>query len=142
MQILGIDYGQAKIGLALGSTDSRLAEPWKIIRYKDIAILHEKITQLIKEERIEKVVVGVSDGVIGKESKQFGNDLASRIKIPVEFQDETLTSKDAQRLAIEAGIQRKKRKGMEDAHSAALILQTWLDEQTLPLPGKQSKQQH
>ncbi|OGM05739.1 hypothetical protein A2125_00635 [Candidatus Woesebacteria bacterium GWB1_43_5] len=127
MKILGIDYGRSKIGLALGDTDSRLAEPWKILRYKDIKTLGEEIKKIIDGQGVEKVVVGVSEGKMGEESNKFSLSLRKSLKIPVETFDETLSTYDAQRLSIEAGIQRKKRKGMEDAYSAVLILQSYLE---------------
>lgn len=127
MKLLGIDYGRAKIGLAMGDTESRLAEPVSILRYKDIGILSEKISDILKKEKIEKIIIGLSEGEIGEESRALGEKLKKELMTTVEYVDETLTSFDAQSLSISAGINRKKRKGMEDAYSAALILQSYLD---------------
>ena len=129
MQILGIDYGRKKIGLAFGNTEARLAEPLRILRDEDIKILSQKIGEIVKEYNIEKIVVGISEGEMAKETKEFGKKLEENLKVPVIFQDETLTTQDAQKFAIEAGINRKKRKLLEDAYSAAIILQTYLDYQ-------------
>jgi putative Holliday junction resolvase len=127
MKLLGIDYGRAKVGIAMGDTESRLAEPVSILRYKDTGMLSEKISDILKKEQIEKIVIGLSEGEIGEESKALGEKLEKELKTRVEYVDETLTSFDAQSLSISAGINRKKRKGMEDAYSAALILQSYLD---------------
>ncbi len=125
MRILAIDYGQKKVGVALAT--SQLAEPYKVIRFGSVETLTKKIGEIIKEEQIEKLVVGVSEGEMGEESKKFGEKLIKEFKLPVNFQDETLTTHKAQELSFEAGIKRKKRKEMEDAYSAALILQAHLD---------------
>lgn len=119
MKILGIDYGKSKVGLAIGV--GFLAEPYKVIRYSDVKKLKGQIEKIVEDESIEKIIIGVSEAEMGKESASFAQELGA------ETFDETLTSQDAQRLSIEAGVNRKKRKGMEDAYAATLILQNYLD---------------
>jgi len=87
----------------------------------------KKIEKETEKEKIEKIVVGVSEGEMAEETKKFGKKLEDKLGISVVFQDETLTTYEAQRFSIEAGIKRKKRKELEDAYSAALILQEYLD---------------
>lgn len=121
MAILGIDYGLSKIGLAVSS--GSLAAPLKVIKYSNPDELHNKIQEVLYKEGIEGIVIGVSDGEIEKKSREFGK----KFNLPVYYMDETLSTKDAERLSIEAGIKRKKRRNMEDAYAAALILQQFLD---------------
>ncbi len=121
MRILAIDYGKRKIGLALAT--SSIAEPYKVVRYKSEKEVLEKIEEIVKAEKIEKIVIGISEGKMAEETKSF----AKKLNIPVVFQDETLTTQQAQELSIKAGIKRKKRKSLEDAYSATLILQAYLD---------------
>ncbi|RLC32981.1 Holliday junction resolvase RuvX [Candidatus Woesebacteria bacterium] len=125
MRILAIDYGQKKVGIALAT--SRLAEPYKVIRFSSNNALIKEIGKIIDEEQIEKLVIGVSEGEMGEESKRFGEKLKTEFELPLHFQDETLTTRTAQELSFEAGIKRKKRKELEDAYSAALILEDYLD---------------
>jgi putative Holliday junction resolvase len=125
MQILGIDFGLKKIGLAVSS--GLLTEPLKVIKFSNETKLIGELEKVIKKEKIESIVIGMTDGEIGKEAKKFGTFLASKFSIPVYFQDEALTTKQAQKLAIDAGIRRKKRKDLEDAYSAALILEMYLE---------------
>jgi putative Holliday junction resolvase len=125
MQILGIDYGRKKIGLALSS--GRLAEPHKVLRLNMAEEGAAKVCEIIDEVGVEKIVIGISEGEMAEEARAFGDKVEHLCKKPVIFQDETLSTKDAQRLSLEAGIKRKKRKSMEDAYSAALILQAYLD---------------
>ena len=122
---MGIDYGKRKIGIALG--DERLVEGLTVVRYEDEKKALEKIVKIIKKEKVNEIVVGVSEGQIGEESRKFGEKLGKKVNLPVHFQDETLTTQDAQALSIIAGIKRKKRRALEDAYSAALILQNYLD---------------
>ena len=66
---------------------------------------------------------------MAKESKGFGKRIEDELNVPVEYQDETLTTQDANKLAIEAGIGQGKRKRLGDAYAATLILQAYLDNQ-------------
>ncbi|MFH1864048.1 MAG: Holliday junction resolvase RuvX [bacterium] len=125
MRLLGIDYGRRKVGLAI--SEGKVAEPLYVIRYSDEKALGASIGRIIKEFETEKVVVGVSEGEMGEESKNFGQSLSQKLQIPVETFDETLSTHDAQRVSVEAGINRKKRKSMEDAYAAAIMLQGYLD---------------
>ncbi|EKE12462.1 MAG: hypothetical protein ACD_13C00213G0001, partial [uncultured bacterium] len=63
--------------------------------------------QLIEKEEIGKVIVGVSEGEMGVESKKFAIDISLLTKAIVETYDETLTTHDAQELSMEAGISQK-----------------------------------
>ncbi len=125
MRILGIDYGKKQIGIAL--SDEGLVGGFIVVRYEDEKKALEKIVKIIKKEKVNEIVIGVSEGQIGEESRRFGEKLGKKINLPVHFQDETLTTQDAQALSIIAGIKRKKRRALEDAYSAALILQSYLD---------------
>lgn len=127
MKILGIDYGRKKIGLAIGDTQSRFAEPFGVIRSESSGEAMGKVVQVVQVEKVEQVVLGISEGEMAKETRDFGKLLQEKLEIPIEFQDETLTTHEAQRLSIESGMKRKKRRAMEDAYSATLILQSYLD---------------
>ena len=120
MKFLGIDYGRKKIGLAL--SDGKLAEPYKVIRYENKESLNVAIKNIIEKEKIDKVIVGISENEMGNESKEFAKE------INAETYDETLTSIDAITLSIQGGVKRKKRKEMEDAYAATIMLQNYIDQ--------------
>jgi putative Holliday junction resolvase len=120
--ILGIDYGLKKIGLALA--ESGLATPLTVLK-KDLSI--KRIFEICRQHRVEKIVVGLPEGKIVPQVKKFAKKLSREAKIPVVFQDETLTSQEAIAKMIEAGKGQKARREKEDAAAAALILQTYLD---------------
>jgi putative Holliday junction resolvase len=125
MKILAIDFGKAKVGLALA--EASLASPLLVIKYKSQRELISRILKIVKEEGIEKIVVGVSEGEMGQASINFANSLKKEMDISIETFDETLSTREAQKLSLEAGIKRIKRKTLEDAYAAALILQNYLD---------------
>lgn len=127
MNYLGIDYGRRKMGLATGDDGSKLADPFRVMKFKVESEALEKISKLVKELEISKIVLGISEGAMAMESKKFGEKLNKKCKIPVLYQDETLSTADAQNMSIQAGIKRSKRKGMEDAYAASIILQKYLD---------------
>jgi putative Holliday junction resolvase len=119
MKILGIDYGKSKVGIAFA--DGPLAEPVEVVHYSSSEELEKKINELAEKYGAEKIVVGVSEGEIGRQSQEFA-DL-----INAETFDETLSTQDAQRMSREAGIPQRKRREMEDAYAAAVMLQGYLD---------------
>lgn len=125
MKIIGIDYGRKKVGIAVGVNG--FAEPLKVIHYKEINSLMEDIKKASNDEGAEKIVVGVSEGDMARESLAFGEELSKYLGIPVTTFDETLSSKDAVKISIEAGVRQKKRREMEDAYAACLMLQNYLD---------------
>jgi putative Holliday junction resolvase len=119
MKYLGIDYGTKKAGLAV--SDGKLADPLTVLRFENEEELIKKVNNIIQREKIEKVVVGVSENEMGKKSKEFAKKINS-----VTF-DETLTSKDAINYAILAGVPKQKRRKNEDAYAATIMLQNYLD---------------
>ncbi|WKZ25271.1 MAG: Holliday junction resolvase RuvX [bacterium] len=119
MKFLGIDYGRRKIGLAV--SDGKLAEPYQVIRYRDWDKMIAHIQRIIEKQKIEKVVVGISEGEMAKEQNEFAKQFRA------ETFDETLSSHDAQVMSIQSGMGRKKRREMEDAFAATIMLQSYLD---------------
>lgn len=118
MKTLGLDFGKSKIGVAIA--ESEFAEPLKIIKFSEA---EKKIINIIKEYRIEKIVIGISEGSMAEETRLFALKLGKVTPVPIEFEDETLTSMEAIDRMREVGKQRKP----EDAVSAAIILQSYLD---------------
>ena len=121
---MGIDFGRAKIGLAI--SEGFLAEPYSVIRYEQEKELLEKIKVLVDKEKIDKVVVGVSEGKSAEEATSFGEKLRE-LGLEIIFFGETLSTVSAQELSREAGMKRKKRKALEDAFAASVMLQSFLD---------------
>lgn len=132
MKILGIDYGRKKMGLAVGETETGLVEPYgvwpsSILRLRSGQEFNVQNSKLIKEQEIEKIVIGLTGGEIDKEIQLFGRDLEKTTGLPVDFMDETLTTQGAQRELIASGRKRKARQKMEDAIAAAIMLEWYLE---------------
>lgn len=125
MKILAIDYGQSKIGIAFA--DTIIAEPYCVLRYQSEDKVIKKIFEIIKILDIEKVIVGISEGKSAENSKDFAKKLLAKKSIDLEFVDETLSTKIAQEYSIEAGIRRSKRKLLEDAYAATVMLQWYIE---------------
>jgi len=125
MKLLGIDYGRAKIGLAVA--ESGLAVPLLVVKVSSFKDSLEKIEIEIETQKPDMVVVGVSEAAIGEEQTNFASSLSLSVSVPVVTWDEGLSTQDAQALALQAGKKRKKRREMEDAYAAAVVLQSYLD---------------
>jgi len=123
MKYLGIDYGKSKMGLAL--SEGLTASPFQVLSVGGLQDALQKIRQVIEREGIEKVVVGLPDsGEARAVTEKFIQGLSPYIE--VETADETLSSHNAREKMIQLGKNQKAR-SKEDAHSAVLILQDYLD---------------
>ncbi len=125
MRLLGIDFGLKKVGLALA--EDGLPQPFGVI--KNDPRLLKKINNICQTNQIEKVVIGISEGKLAERIKGFGRKIEKITGLPVEFQDETLTSKEAIAKMLEGGKKKKIRREKEDAFAAAIILQSYIDSQ-------------
>ena len=127
---LGIDYGKAKIGLAIADSETRIATAYGTL--KNDASLFEKLMEIVKKEGINKIIIGVNE-VRGSTSSplevepriRFEVHLKSKLKTPIEYQDEMFTTKMAEHNLKEKGA--KKIKRFDDQEAARIILQSWLD---------------
>lgn len=122
--ILGVDVGKSKTGIAIG--EDTLASPLSVIHEKDIENLAQKVEKIARDKNAQKVIIGIPEGEIEQHAKNLGDKLVKR-KIEVEFFDETLSTQDAQNKAIAAGISKKRRRELEDAFAATVMLQFFLD---------------
>jgi putative holliday junction resolvase len=129
MRVIGIDYGSARVGIALGDTESRVASPWTVLQNTNEEQLILDIKDLMKRESADLLVVGIPHPLadLSRVSKQSQVilDFIERLKLenlPVETYDEMLTSRIAERQMIERG-----ERGKRDDLAAAAILQGWLD---------------
>jgi len=132
MRYLGLDYGLKKIGLAIGDDKSKIASPLEVIKVINVIAVIENIKDLIAEEGIEAIVVGVPKKVGDFHSggqldltKKFIDNLRLRTGLPVHEVDESYTSRESQRLQKEQGAT-----ASEDALAAMLILQEYLNNES------------
>jgi putative holliday junction resolvase len=140
MRILGLDYGDRRIGVAvcdeLGMTAQGVGTVVRKNRDADLAA----IAVFIERFAIESIVVGYpirldgSEGIQCEKVNRFIRRLQTRFAIPVIRRDETLSTKEAEELLRETGVRREKKRGIVDRLAASIILQGYLD--ALALEGK------
>ncbi|MCX6785307.1 MAG: Holliday junction resolvase RuvX [Candidatus Komeilibacteria bacterium] len=127
--ILGIDYGSSKVGLALGDSETKLASPFKVIAPADLFL---EIERLIEHRGLDLAVMGLPLGLNSqeteqtKEVRQFAAELAEKISIPLVFEDERFSTAQAKKEGKASPTKREARSG-DDAVAAMYILQSYLD---------------
>jgi len=137
MKILGLDYGEARIGVAVSDAMGILASPLDTISEKDRTRQLEKTAAVAREHGIEKLVVGYPkhmDGTIGHRAvytEEFARDLSQILNVPYVMWDERLSSTQAHRILESGGVSGKKRKTKVDKIAAVIILQGYLDSNAL-----------
>ena len=148
-KILAIDYGRARMGLAIADAESRLAQPLstleRINRNEDMRRLRE----IVHEHGVKQIVVGLplrldgTHGEMAQEAERFAQRVRKQIGVPVELVDERLTSWEAERLLEETqgrfiqdeklGRGKKAKKPQAkltvDSVAAAVILKEYLEKQ-------------
>jgi putative Holliday junction resolvase len=136
MRVLGIDFGESRIGLALSDPTGTLAGPLETVhRRKGKRPPLRRLEEIGREHAVERLIVGLPLDLGGNETpwcgevRAMGDALAARLKIPVDYVDERFTSARAERAIRSIGLPRGRRqeKGRVDAAAAAIILQDWLD---------------
>ncbi len=133
MRILGVDYGERKIGIALSDYTNTIATPLCVIDVQKSDPIKE-IDNIVKEHDIKKIVVGMPinmNGTIGERAnitKEFIERLANAVDIEIVEWDERLSTKFSDRVLNKAKVKgRKKKKNVIDKIAATFILQGYLD---------------
>lgn len=130
MRILGLDYGAARIGIALGDTDSRIASPWMVLAHpKTMHELRVELQTIIKAEQVEALVVGMprrlhnqaEESAQAQAVRRFILELHA-LNLPVFEENETWSTQLAARQMQDRG-----ERGKRDDLAAAVILQSYLD---------------
>ena len=135
MTLLGFDFGTKSIGVAVGQTVTHTASALSAIKAKEGIPDWAVIERLIKEWQPQQLIVGLPLNMDGTEqpltqrARKFGNRLHGRFGLPVQFQDERLTSTAAREQLFDAGGFRKLDKGKVDSTAALLIVEDYLSQQ-------------
>lgn len=131
---LGFDFGNKKIGVAIGQTTTGTASPLQTLRSPNQKIDWDAIARLIAEWRPAGLVVGLSkqadgsDNLITPRMQKFCRQLHGRFNLPVYQIDEALSTFEAKQLLFdELGVRAGKLWEVQDQLAAQLILQSWLN---------------
>ncbi|HZG56404.1 Holliday junction resolvase RuvX [Paenibacillus sp.] len=133
MRLMGIDYGERQIGVAVSDELFLTAQGVTTLRNSgDVRVLND-IAKLATEYGVTELVVGLPknmNGTIGPKgelAESFAKELGAVTGLPVRLWDERLTTMAANRTLLEADVSRKKRKAVVDKMAAMLILQNYMD---------------
>ena len=135
-RVLGLDYGERRIGLALSDPLGIIAKPLTIIDRKKTADHISRISEIVSERKITSIVVGLPLTLKGDYSKQteivlaFIDQLKSDLQIPIMTIDERLSSVAAEKALQAQAIKTGHNKGRVDETAAAIFLQEYLDSQS------------
>ena len=130
-RVLGIDYGDTRIGIALSDPMQIITKPFDTLKNNEEFL--DELKKIINEKEVEAVVVGYPVGMKGQVTKQtekvevFIEKLKSTLEIEIIKIDERLSSVSAENILRQQGVKTGHNKSMIDDTSAAIILQEYLD---------------
>ena len=136
MRVIGLDYGSKTVGVALSDELMLTAQPLTTIHRDRPTKLRQtlaQIEQIIEQYDVDRIVVGWpkkldnEEGERCEKTKEFGDMLENRAGLEIIYQDERLTTAQADGVLEQGGIRKDKRKQYIDKMAASLILQNYLD---------------
>ncbi len=131
---MALDVGSKTIGIAVTDPLKVTVRPLKTLIRNNLDMDAERICQLIEEQQIERLVVGMPRHLGGQRSTTLNlieplvNRLEQALEIPIESAEERLSTKEAERLMAEAGLAVAERRKRRNEFAAAVILQWYLEE--------------
>lgn len=132
-RVLGIDFGLRRVGAALSDPGRSIASPLEVYERRDAAQDARHYQKLVKEDEIERIVIGLPvhtsgrEGELASKARAWGDWLHTLTGLSVYYYDERYTSVLAEDILIGSGVKRHKRKGMRDMLAAQILLQNYLD---------------
>lgn len=136
MRKMGLDVGSKTVGIAISDPLGWTAQGIEIIRINEAAgdFGFDRVQELVKEHNVSQLVIGLpknmnnSIGPRAEASMSYGDEIGRLTGLPVAYQDERLTTVEAERMLVEEGnVSRSKRKKVIDKLAAVMILQNYLD---------------
>lgn len=132
-RVLGLDLGDARIGVAISDPDRRLALPMGTVHVGQPPGELKAVAAIVAAQEASLVVVGHpismsgAHGARATHAEGFADALRAILAVPVELHDERLSTVEAERTLREAGVTGQRRRAVVDETAAAVILQAWLD---------------
>ena len=136
MKIISLDIGTVRIGIATSDIMEIIASAYEVYRRKNLNEDVKYIASLVSKLDAGEIVIGLplkldgSEGQSVEMAREFGEKLAQLVAVPIVYQDERLSTVSAERILIESGVRREKRKDKIDSIAATIILQTYLDKKS------------
>ena len=133
MRILALDHGTKRIGVAISDEMGMIALPLEFLDAQPLEDFLKRLKDIVDSKQVEEILVGIPRNMNGtygpaaEKARGFVAAIKRVLTIPVKTWDERLTSVQANRFLIEAGMRREKRKTKVDQTAAAILLQSYLD---------------
>jgi len=134
-RVLAVDPGEKRLGIAISDESGTIANPLAVIKHVARLVDAAAIAQLAREQAAVRIVVGQAldsegnPGPAARRSIRLAEAIRSQTNLPIEFWDESDSTRSAQAARIALGVSRSKRKGHLDDLAATVILQSYLDAQ-------------
>ncbi len=133
MVALALDIGETRIGIAVSDRSGRVASPVKVLPAAEVIGLAKPFRLILEDYEPDILVSGRPMTMAGERGPQaervesIARKLSEDLDLPLEFEDERLSSREAKRILREQGLNEKQMRGKVDMIAASLFLQTWLD---------------
>lgn len=137
-KVAAIDYGRVRVGIAVSDDLGLLAHPRPHLDGRNPKRLLGQLSELVREEHIERLVVGLprlldgAEGIAARRVRRFAQALRAEVACPVELIDERWSTREAQARLHASGLDSRQSRARIDSAAAAILLQTWLDGQRPP----------
>jgi putative Holliday junction resolvase len=131
--VIAIDVGTVRVGVASTDESETIATPLVTLSRERGEQLWQRLEEEVAQRSVTTAVVGLprnldgSEGDAARAARDFGNELAGRLKVSVEYWDERFTSVAAERALVTLDVRRAKRRQITDEVAACLLLQSWLE---------------
>jgi len=132
-RVLGVDLGTDRTGIAVGSFG--VAHPLTVVEAREEDAIVTQIARYARDEGVSAIVIGLAlsldgtDGPAAARQRAFASLVEGATGLPVHLWDERLTTAEADRALIGAGVRRKERRAVVDKIAATILLQSYLDAQ-------------
>ena len=124
MVALALDIGETRIGIAVSSRDGKMAMPVKVLPAAEVTAMAKTFRYLVSGRPL---TMAGEPGPQAERVAAVAQKIADELDLPLEFEDERLSSQEAKRILREQGLNEKQMRGKIDMIAASLFLQTWLD---------------
>lgn len=138
---LGVDYGERRVGLAISDELGMMALPLDILPVQGPKQVIRDVLRMCQEKQVATIVVGLplnmdgSRGAAVEAVERFVHELRRQAGLPVEVWDERMSSRQVERMLIDADLSRSRRKSLVDKLAAQVVLQSYLDAKALSATG-------
>jgi len=131
-RLMALDLGEKRIGVAVTDVEQTMAFPERVLQRRSAKADRQTVSALVRELAVERLVIGLplsmegEHGPNAERAERFGEYLGRVLPIPIDFQDERLTTIEAEERLRQSGVPAAERRKRIDAAAAAVILEDYL----------------